>query len=64
MKDTMKDTMQQLEQTMSPSRRRYFSGAVSSFGEGRVCAAHECNTLLSRYNDAETCSVHDDDGAA
>lgn len=28
-------------------------------GTGRVCADDDCSTILSRYNPAEQCAVHD-----
>jgi len=42
-------------------QRRRTRGHVASFGGGRVCSAADCDTQLSRYNDSETCSVHEDD---
>ena len=41
-------------------RRRTGRGHVDSFGEGRVCAAPECTTALSRYNPSTACWLHDD----
>jgi hypothetical protein len=29
-----------------------------AFGDGRVCAAHDCQTKLSRYNPDDCCSIH------
>lgn len=31
---------------------------VKAFTIGRVCAAPECGTILSRYNPAKTCATH------
>ena len=31
---------------------------VRTYGDGRVCAARGCVTLLSRYNPSEFCAVH------
>jgi len=42
-------------------QRRRTRGHVASFGGGRVCTAADCDTQLSRYNDTEKCSVHEDD---
>ena len=39
--------------------RRTGRGHIDSFGAGRVCAAPECVTELSRYNPGAVCSVHD-----
>jgi hypothetical protein len=32
--------------------------AVRAFGDGRVCAARDCQTKLSRYNPDDCCSIH------
>lgn len=40
------------------ARRRTGKGHVDSYGEGRVCAAPECETQLSRYNDNPACWRH------
>jgi len=31
---------------------------VKTFGDGRVCAAPGCSTVLSRYNPSEFCALH------
>lgn len=31
---------------------------IRSFGDGRVCAHDECDTVLSRYNRDDRCAVH------
>ena len=41
-------------------RRRTGRGHVDSFGEGRVCAAPDCATELSRYNPSSACWLHDE----
>ncbi len=44
----------------SPARRRH--GAlvpVKTFGNGRVCSADGCDTLLSSYNPTDLCAVHE-----
>jgi hypothetical protein len=41
-------------------RRRTGRGHVDSFGEGRVCAAPDCTTELSRYNESSACWLHAD----
>jgi hypothetical protein len=33
-------------------------GFIASFGQGRVCKAPGCGTVLSRYNDRLVCAVH------
>jgi hypothetical protein len=40
---------------------RHQRGHVSSYGVGRVCAAAECHTTLSRYNSSELCYPHADE---
>jgi hypothetical protein len=32
--------------------------ATRAFGDGRVCAARDCQTKLSRYNPDDCCSIH------
>jgi hypothetical protein len=46
----------------APTTRRRAVGAdipVRSFGGRRVCATPDCEVLLSTYNPAHHCSVHD-----
>jgi hypothetical protein len=45
----------------STARRRAVGAAVPirSFGERRVCAAPDCHALLSTYNPAPRCYLHD-----
>ena len=38
-------------------------GHIRSFPGGRTCGASECQTVLSRYNDAVVCWLHTSDGA-
>ena len=35
------------------------SQRVPAYGRGRVCEAPDCDTVLSTYNPALLCSVHD-----
>jgi hypothetical protein len=35
------------------------SQKIPAFGSGRVCAAPRCSTILSTYNPALFCSLHD-----
>lgn len=37
---------------------RHTRGFVTSYGQGRTCAAPACETTLSRYNKAELCWKH------
>ncbi|HVM51809.1 MAG TPA: hypothetical protein VM262_01305 [Acidimicrobiales bacterium] len=39
--------------------RREGRGYISSFGAGRSCREPSCPTILSRYNEKETCWLHD-----
>lgn len=39
--------------------RRTGRGHIDSFGQGRICAAPECITKLSRYNPSAVCALHD-----
>lgn len=39
-------------------------GHVTSYGQGRTCAADECETTLSRYNDATLCWRHSTEAEA
>lgn len=32
---------------------------IPAFGGGRVCGAPHCDTVLSTYNPAEYCALHD-----
>lgn len=32
---------------------------VETFGEGRICAAPDCNTILSRFNNGKLCGIHE-----
>ena len=41
--------------------RREGRGFITSFGKDRACSAPDCTTVLSRYNDATRCFIHDDD---
>jgi len=38
------------------------SDRISAYGHGRVCEASGCDTVLSTYNPAHYCSLHDADG--
>ena len=38
------------------------SDRVPAYGRGRVCEVWGCNTILSTYNPAPYCSVHDHAG--
>jgi hypothetical protein len=38
------------------------SDRIPAYGRGRVCEVWGCNTILSTYNPAHFCSVHDRDG--
>ena len=41
-------------------RRRYGALApVRTFGNGRVCSAEGCSTVLSLYNPSHLCAVHE-----
>lgn len=41
-------------------RRRHGALApVRTFGNGRVCSAEGCSTVLSLYNPSDLCAVHD-----
>jgi hypothetical protein len=42
--------------TGRPSQR------IPAFGTGRICGAPDCDTVLSTYNPAPYCSVHDAGG--
>lgn len=39
---------------LSNGRRR----RLKTFGDGRVCAHDQCDTLLSRYNPNDLCRLH------
>ena len=39
--------------------RKTGKGHLKSYGEGRLCAARDCSTMLSRYNSTWLCSVHE-----
>ena len=44
----------------APGQRRCTGkGHVDSYGQGRVCAAPRCATLLSRYNSGCVCWLHE-----
>jgi hypothetical protein len=52
--------MAPITETSTPgTARREGRGFVSSFGAGRKCLAEDCTTVLSRYNDASHCWLHD-----
>jgi len=40
-------------------RGRRMNERVASFARGRVCAAKDCDTILSTYNPSAYCAVHD-----
>jgi len=40
------------------------SDRVPAFGRGRICEASGCDTVLSTYNPALYCSLHDAAGIA
>jgi len=35
------------------------SDRIKAYGRGRICEAWGCTTILSTYNPAHFCSVHD-----
>lgn len=37
-------------------------GHVRSFATDRTCAATDCETVLSRYNDSGSCALHERGG--
>ena len=39
--------------------RREGRGFVDSYGQGRMCLASGCGTVLSRYNDDDVCWAHE-----
>ena len=39
------------------------SDRIPAYGRGRICEASGCDTLLSTYNPAVYCSLHDVPGA-
>ena len=41
--------------------RREGRGYIFSFGRDRTCAVADCETKLSRYNQATRCWLHDED---
>ena len=43
---------------MVPSTGRV-SDRIAAFGLGRICETPGCDTVLSKYNPAHFCSVHD-----
>jgi hypothetical protein len=43
---------------VSPCAGR-ISQRIPAYGRGRVCEAPRCDTVLSNYNPAVYCSVHD-----
>jgi hypothetical protein len=45
--------------TLPRVRARAARGEIVSYGDGRVCAKPECDTLLSRYNSTTHCAEHD-----
>ena len=48
---------------VAPVRERFRTrGFIADFGLGRTCAAPECETTLSRYNDGRLCWVHERNG--
>jgi len=44
--------------------RREGRGFVPSFGDGRMCDVESCTTVLSRYNDAPRCWLHEEHARA
>jgi hypothetical protein len=38
------------------------SDRILAYGRGRICEARGCDTVLSAYNPAPFCSVHDHAG--
>jgi hypothetical protein len=45
----------------APARGRRVNERVASFPHGRVCAAADCDTILSTYNPSAYCAIHDVD---
>jgi hypothetical protein len=39
------------------------SGKIPLYGRGRICAAAGCGTVLSTYNQAAFCSIHEAAGS-
>jgi hypothetical protein len=44
---------------IAPGTSRRKIGHIKTFGTGRVCSSVDCDTALSRYNDATVCWHHD-----
>ena len=47
-----------------PTGTGRLSERIPAFGAGRVCGAPDCDTVLSTYNPAPYCSVHDAAGTS
>lgn len=42
-----------IQATRRPRRR-----PPKTYDSGRICAVHECETIVSRYNKSDRCNLH------
>ena len=61
---TEQETQAEQEAADARALARRTRGHVTSYGQGRVCAAPGCDTKLSRYNTTSRCWTHDDSKTA